>query len=838
MKKYHLATLLCAGVLVLTGCPEEDKKNPRPQPPNPLLDMNGDMKTDMTDMPTGDMSDMTDMPAGDMSDMTDMNDMSNDMPDMAEMCVPLSDAELCQQNNFECGPLTVEMDNCGDKRENIDCGDPATVCQMPESCGGGGTTGQCGCTPTTCESEGVLCGQIPDSCGGMLNCDAFCVDSIVSGDEHSCAIGSGKLKCWGQGGKGQLGNGSSRQENNPVDVVDLPANALVTQATAGGRHTCALLNDTSLVCWGENNRGQLGVGTTVDSNKPGMTAISNGVIKVVAGIDHTCALVQKPNVPVQEGYGVKCWGSNQYGQIGDPTLFIEGISVKSPRDVSTLDKGVLDIAAGSYHTCAQLVDGTMRCWGRNNFGQLGNLSSNASFTDAVGNKILDIFGWDKDIVVSGNKFDNFVLSQIPVSPQISDVIAMSAGRGHTCAITRNRELFCWGALADRAPGNAGTACKWQLNGVKSVKNTGAPVCTFNDFVNDRVVDVASSECAIFPDTYDPNSGGMPLAEFAINPTSYGTCGTKQCDGRDFNVTCPTGVCDATGRCKLEESTGPNNNLTYKLNPSRVIVSKAYLTPHKIAELSYVEQVSSGRDHVCVLIDGKDTDGDTILDRVELGPNVIVPANSDTDNRPDFRDSDSDDDGISDRDEAGDDDPGTPPLNTDGDNLPNYLDPDSDDDTVADGQDNCPLVANTNQADADNNGVGDACENDADGDTILDDVDNCPKVVNTDQNDIDSNGVGDACQSFSTNIRCFGINEVSQLGNGSDSPASKFQDVLEDSNSLKVRATGLASGGSHTCALVDDSNAKCWGSNKAGQIGNSALMRETSAKPFDVKLDTK
>ena len=124
------------------------------------------------------------------------------------------------------------------------------------------------------------------------------------------------------------------------------------------------------------------------------------------------------------------------------------------------------------------------------------------------------------------------------------------------------------------------------------------------------------------------------------------------------------------------------------------------------------------------------------------------------------------------------------------------------------------------------------------DTILENVDNCPKVVNTDQNDIDSNGVGDACQSFSTNIRCFGINEVSQLGNGSDSPASKFQDVLEDSNSLKVRATGLAAGGSHTCALVDDSNAKCWGSNKAGQIGNSALMRETSAKPFDVKLDTK
>lgn len=818
--------LTLSGLTVLAGCPEE-KTPTKLIPPDPKVDMRqGDMTSDMKDA-ASDMPDPGDMPK-DMPPQPDMPDAGGDM------CKPWTDAELCQESNFECGMLTAK-DNC-DVERTVDCGNQSQVCGANETCGGLGVAGQCGCMPTTCESQGVLCGQIPDSCGGMLNCDLYCVDSVSGGAEHACAIGSGKLKCWGSNQSGQLGNDSTTQANNPVDVVGLPPNTQVLQTATGGRHTCALLSNTAVKCWGYNERGQLGVGTTVDAKKPGESAVVSGAIQVVTGVDHTCALVQKPNVPVQEGYGVKCWGSNEFGQIGDPSLFVIGVNVPAPKDVVGLsDRGVLELAAGEYHTCARMVDGTVACWGRNNMGQLGNLTANVFMTDVIGNKLTPAFGWDNNITVPQNKFDYYVIRQSFVKPSITDVISLSAGRGHTCALTRGRELFCWGALADRSGGNAGT-CVTKVPGVKTVTNN-TMTCDYN--IQNTAADVVTytpQECSIFPDTYSLTPGALPLIQFTpqVNAT-YGTCDTVTCQMVDQFLTCPTGSCD-NKRCKLDDFNGNNpNSGNYSVRVNTVFLSKAYTTPKKIDAFPYVEAIASGRDHVCVLTEGQDTDSDGILDRHEIGANVLVPRDSDRDGRADFRDTDSDADGVPDKDEAGDLDTGTPPVDSDSDNTPDYLDDDSDNDGVLDGVDNCRLVSNADQADADNDMVGDACAGDRDGDGVADAMDNCPGIKNAQQADVNNDGIGDVCQIFESNVFCLGINESSQLGNGSNSPAATAAQVLNDDSGRLVRARSLGLGGQHSCVVVSDNNVKCWGSNKTGQIGNSALMREISAKPFDVKL---
>ncbi len=796
LRQPPLSLLLLLSVLA-AACGDEPRQPPPPiiQPPAPIIDQPVDLPDEQPDA-------VIDAPLdGDM--------MAEEMG-----CVPETDEALCTREGIECGPLDV-MDSCGAARRVASCGDPVTVCMEADTCGGGGEPGVCGCTPTTCESAGVLCGELPDSCGGMLSCDAFCVDAIDTGELHGCAIGSGKLKCWGNNDKGQLGNAKTGQEPNPVDVLNLPASAQALEVAAGGRHTCARLSDTSVRCWGDNNRGQLGVGTTVNSTSPGATAIASGALQVVTGTDHSCAMIRRLNAPAQEGNAVKCWGSNQYGQIGDPELLVKGVNAPAPQDVFGLDQGVTELIAGYHHTCALMIDGTMRCWGRNNFGQLGNLAPNSWITDNIGRQLLQVFGVDRTVLTSDG-IDYVLLRQAPVAPPLSDVITMSAGRAHTCALTRSAQLFCWGALS--AP-SAGSGCPLTLSGVNRLTDTAA-MCLYNqEDVNAMLINTASSECAIWPALGADVQSAHPIMSLTLSNGRFGKCGAQPCAPEPINVSCPTGACVLVGsnsQCEAPIA-----------KPDRISVRRAALRPSLIASLDYVEAVASGRDHICALIGGRDTDNDGILDRDELG-NVLDPTDTTQNGLPNFRDSDSDGDGIPDRDEAGDADPYTPPVDTDGDGTPDYLDLDSDNDGVPDAMDNCRLVANPGQEPA-------ACADDADGDGVPDASDNCPFVANPDQQDTSSDGVGDACQADETNMVCFGMNGQSQLGEGTDSPKSTPTAVFPDGNNQRVRAQAISLGDAHSCAMTNDNSVKCWGSNARGQIGNSALMRQTSARPFDVRL---
>lgn len=185
------------------------------------------------------------------------------------------------------------------------------------------------------------------------------VVAIAAGTGHTCALTtSGGVKCWGSNVSGQLGDGTTIMRNTPVDVIGLADG--VSAISTGQEHSCALMESGKVKCWGDNRFGQVGDGTQTNRLTPTDVTGLSDITTIQLGEWHSCAITS--------GGGGTCWGWNKYGRLGDGTT----ITRLTPVDVSGLTSGVAAISVGGEHTCAQTATNEVRCWGNNQFGQLGN----------------------------------------------------------------------------------------------------------------------------------------------------------------------------------------------------------------------------------------------------------------------------------------------------------------------------------------------------------------------------------------------------------------------------------------------------------------------------------
>jgi alpha-tubulin suppressor-like RCC1 family protein len=183
--------------------------------------------------------------------------------------------------------------------------------------------------------------------------------AIGAGDQHSCALlDDTSVRCWGSNALGQLGQGDGSPASS-IDPVQVKGLLSAQSIRLGDQHTCALLNDTTLLCWGTNVSGTVGNGSPMNANLP--LQILDGVAVVATSGDakHTCA--------AKIDGTLWCWGNNDSGQVGlDPAR-----TVKSPTPVQLPLSSVRLVGAGAHHSCAVTYDGTVWCWGSNHSGQLG-----------------------------------------------------------------------------------------------------------------------------------------------------------------------------------------------------------------------------------------------------------------------------------------------------------------------------------------------------------------------------------------------------------------------------------------------------------------------------------
>ena len=209
--------------------------------------------------------------------------------------------------------------------------------------------------------------------------------------------------CWGANNSGQLGDGTTTNRTTPVDVIGL-TNGVSAIATGYG-HTCALTSVGGVKCWGRNNYGQLGDGTITNRTTPvDVIGLTSGVSAISAVGSDTCALTSVG--------GVKCWGRNNYGQLGDGTTTDRNI----PAEVIGLAGEVRAISAGEYSTCAVTLARGVMCWGSNGGGELGD----------------------------GTNTNRSIPAE--VIGLTSGVSAIEAGVSHTCVLTTDGGVKCWGEL--------------------------------------------------------------------------------------------------------------------------------------------------------------------------------------------------------------------------------------------------------------------------------------------------------------------------------------------------------------------------------------------------------
>jgi alpha-tubulin suppressor-like RCC1 family protein len=306
---------------------------------------------------------------------------------------------------------------------------------------GANNLGQLGDGTTTDRAEPVEVSGLSD------------VVAVDAGSHHGLALlGDGTVRAWGRNHRGQLGDGTDTNRIEPVPVSGLSgAVAVAADAGGGGAHSLALLDDGTVRAWGDNELGQLGDGTTTLRHTPVAVSELSQVVAIAGGSWHNLALLDDGTV--------RAWGENSGGQLGDGTT----IDRTTPVEVAGLS-GVVAVAAGEGHSLALLDDGTLRAWGWNQHGQVGDgtttnrtepvevsaLSGVVAIAAAGGHSlaVLDdgtVRAWGRNFSGQlGDGTDTDRRTEPVTVSGLGEVSAVAAGENHSLAVLEDSTARAWG----------------------------------------------------------------------------------------------------------------------------------------------------------------------------------------------------------------------------------------------------------------------------------------------------------------------------------------------------------------------------------------------------------
>lgn len=339
---------------------------------------------------------------------------------VGQQCVPTLGCRPAETNCTN----GLDDDNDGD----IDCSDSDCVsnasCRVSAFGGGVGNWHQCALNSTNqvaCWGRNNLCqlGNVSESDVPRVVTGITSPTMVRTGSYNSCALeAAGTVRCWGASSNGALGDGGTFTGDctrTPTLVAGLTT---ATQVSTGEYYACAVEAAGTVKCWGRNNYGQLGDGTATNRSSPvAVTGITTAKA-VSAGTQTACALLANGTV--------QCWGRNNRGQLGGGTV---GGSNGTPTTVTGLTNAV-SISAGQEFACSIATSGgatQLKCWGDNVFGQLGQGSTGGQFG-----------------------------SPLTVS-SLTSPIAVEAGARHVCALRQGGDLRCWGLDTDGQVGAGAVA---------------------------------------------------------------------------------------------------------------------------------------------------------------------------------------------------------------------------------------------------------------------------------------------------------------------------------------------------------------------------------------------
>jgi alpha-tubulin suppressor-like RCC1 family protein len=400
--------------------------------------------------------------------------------------------------------------------------------------------------------------------------------ALSAGGNHNCALkANGAISCWGNNLLGQLGDGSIGIKTNLVAVTGPSGSTgLLTdtlQISAGSGHTCALINDGKVLCWGYNQSGQLGspaltVGGVQANPIPTVVIdLGTNTKQITGGYGHTCALKNDGKL--------LCWGYNQYGQLGNATLTLLGQANPTPTVVVDLGTDTKQISAGNTHTCALKNDGTVLCWGSNRFGELGNPA-----------------------LVVGTQANPTPTAVIGLG---TDTKQISAGSSYTCALKNDGQVLCWGL---NNTGQLGI-----IDATAAVQGNPTPTVVMGLGTDTKQITASVQQtCAL------KNDGAV----LCWGDNLYGQLGNSVTVGGQFNPT-PTAVIGLGTNtrqvtigfghtCALKDDgkvlCWGRNQFGELGNPALVVGAQANPTPTAVVGLdgTNIQQIGAGSSHTCAL----------------------------------------------------------------------------------------------------------------------------------------------------------------------------------------------------------------------------------------------